>query len=248
MERFEREITVVDIVMVSLALVSLGLLVYEDVYNPPPEGRRAIVYIDLTIVGIFALEYLVRLSQAKDKKAFVKSHWYDLVGMVPVSHPIFRGFRLARIFRLVVISGRLLRATDRSLGEAFLQKQLTKYRAIVVEELTEPIFVAGLKLTENALVKGDYGSAVARALAQQRDTIANHMVNQMRKDTALNLLLKTPGIGPGIERLPGRVLDGVVETLGAPEIDDAIRQVIREIMADLRRGIKGEAKTAAPST
>jgi voltage-gated potassium channel len=135
---------------------------------------------------------------------------------------------------VVVIAGRLLRATDRTFGEAIVHRQVEKYRAILVEELSRPVVLAALDVTENALVKGHYGTAVARALESKREDIAAHVVDQMRKDTALSLLLRTPGIGPALERLPDRALAGVADTLGTREMDAAIRAVIREVLRDLR--------------
>lgn len=234
MEKFERKIGFVDILMISLALVSLGLLIYEDVADPGPEQKLWIIYIDLGIVAIFAIEFIARISQAKDKKAYLKSHWYDLIGMVPVAHPLFRGFRLARLVRIVAIGSRFLRAADRSLGEAVVHRQLEKYKGMVVQELTAPIIMTAFGITEQAVLKGNYGSAVARGLEENRAHIVERVISKMRDDRALALVLKMPGIGSGIERLPGRVLDGVIDTLADPGMDETIRDVLREIFSGLR--------------
>lgn len=235
MERFERKITVVDIFMIALAVVSLGLLLYEDITRPSDAVRRQLYLIDLAIIGIFATEFLWRFVQAERKGTFLLTHWYEIIGMIPAA--AFRAFRLVRLIRIVAIGSRFLRAADRSLGEALVHRQIDKYRNILVEELVDPLLVAMLLVTERVATKGNYGTAIARGLSKNRDAMAERFLEILRKDAALGLLLKTPGVGGALERLPGRLLDGAVEAVGNPEVDETIRQVIREVLVDLRREV-----------
>lgn len=246
MERFERKITLVDVVMIALALVSLGLLIYDEVYRPPAVIHQRIIWADYAIIGIFAIEYIIRLLQAKDKMQFIKSRWYDLIGMVPVSHPLFRSFRFARLFRIVVLGSRLVRATDRSLGEAWVRNRVQKYQAAFVEELTDPIVLAVLGVAEKSVSKGHFGSAVANGLRSKREALLARIDAQLKESGTMNLLLKIPGLGHELEKIPGRVLDNMIETVGSKEIDDTIQAVIAEIFADLKREVAAsEWKRAA---
>lgn len=241
MERFERKITVLDVIMIALAVISLGLLVYDEVYRPPQDVHEKILLVDYAIIGLFALEYLYRLAQAKHKWQFVKGHWYDLLGMVPVSHPLFRAFRFARIFRIVVIASRLVRATDRTLGEAWVRKKIQSYREAFVEELTDPIVLSVLGVAERSLLKGHYGTAVAQGLRAKRDEVLARIEAQLRTEESLHFLLKIPGIGGEVEKLltkvPAKIFDGVIATVASKEIDETITSVLREIFADLRREV-----------
>lgn len=240
MERFERKITIVDITMVTLALLSVGILVYLEFWKPEDPLRTRLLYLDLAVVAVFVIEFLFRVAESDKKWSYVGRHWYDILGMVPAlafSHPIFRAFRLVRVIRIAAIAGRFIRVTDRTFGEAFVHRTLGRYKAAFVEELTTPIALAVLGAAENAVLKGNYGTTIANALRKERDDIVTHVVAQLRKDGPVALLMRTPGIGSAIEHLPGRVLDGVIETLDAKAMDESIRDILRDILAGLKRDI-----------
>lgn len=245
----ERKITIVDIVMISLALVSVGLLIYEEVYDPGAAATRRIIIIDLVIVGIFAIEFLWRLARAPDRKAYVKGHWYDLVGMVPVSHPLFRGFRLARVLRLVVLSGRLVRATNRSFGEAVVEKTVGRYKDIIVEEISDRIILRVLDETERVLTAGAYGSSTARALHANRDALMARINDQLKEDRATRWAMHVPGMERVLEAVQERTINSVIATVGSEEVNQTIISVVREILGDLRREVaKKEWKAAGEPT
>lgn len=83
-------------VMIALAIGVVALLPYPD--------RGAVRTANLTIWGIFLVDYVVRLWLADDRRAFVRGNIPDLVAILPLD--FFRAARLARLARLT----RLLRA------------------------------------------------------------------------------------------------------------------------------------------
>lgn len=232
---YEHRISIVDVIMIALAIVSVLILAYEQVYDPAPEQQRLIIYIDLGIVAIFAIEFIVRLTKAHDKLGYVKSHWYDLVGMIPVSHPLFRGFRLARLVRLFVLTSRFVRATNRSFGEAFVETLVGRYKDIVVDGISDRIVLRLLDETEAVLTRGAYGTAAARALDANRDQLVEKINAQLKKDRATRLLMGVPGMERMLQGVQERTITTVVATLGSQEMNETILSVIREILGDLRR-------------
>lgn len=83
-------------VMVALALVVVGLLPLED------EGwiRAA----NLTVWGVFVVDYFTRLALSTDRWGFVKANVVDLLAILPAD--FFRALRVLRLARLL----RVLRA------------------------------------------------------------------------------------------------------------------------------------------
>src|SRR5690606_15564127 len=80
----------VDYVLVALAIVSLGLVIAQEVaptyLRREPEVLRWLLVGDMAICGVFALEFLWRMRGQPSKWAYTKSRWYDVLGMIPVSH------------------------------------------------------------------------------------------------------------------------------------------------------------------
>ncbi|GEN94155.1 potassium channel family protein [Pediococcus ethanolidurans] len=57
------------------------------------------VFMNSTL-GIFWIDYLVRLILSKNKKSFLINNSFDMLGLVPL-HPVFAIFRIERVIRIV---------------------------------------------------------------------------------------------------------------------------------------------------
>ncbi len=98
--------------MVLLALVSVGLVLYEIV-SASAEPSVWLDVLDLAIVLTFIAEFVWSARTSGDPGRYVKQNWYDIPAMIPLPTTLLggafgavRGLRLLRLIRLV----RLLRA------------------------------------------------------------------------------------------------------------------------------------------
>jgi len=97
-----------DIAMIGLALVSVGLLVFEVVADHSPAQLRTLEVADTVIALIFLTEFVYNLVRAPNRAAWLRGHWWELLASIPINHgtaQLLRGLRLLRVFRLM----RLLR-------------------------------------------------------------------------------------------------------------------------------------------
>lgn len=93
-----------DIALTILAILSIGLLVYELAGTPSPETLSLIRTIDIGIALVFLAEFILRLFGAKNRKEFMSDNWWQLFASIPVTASgtqILRGLMLIRLFRLV---------------------------------------------------------------------------------------------------------------------------------------------------
>ncbi|WP_224242785.1 ion transporter [Hyalangium gracile] len=100
-----------DLAMTVLAVLSLGPILWvelEGIRWPDPRFQW-VAAIDLVFVFIFLADFLLRLARALDRKAFWRSHWYELLGLVPLYAETFSFLRIAQVLRFTRVL-RLLRA------------------------------------------------------------------------------------------------------------------------------------------
>jgi voltage-gated potassium channel len=94
-----------------LALASLGMIAYVELeglrWTDP--RFRMLAAIDLVIVGVFAADLAASFIRAQEKRTWLKSHWYEILGLVPLYAETFSFFRMAQLARLARVL-RLLRA------------------------------------------------------------------------------------------------------------------------------------------
>lgn len=92
-----------NIIIILLAFLSVGLLVYELSANHSKATIIIIHSLDIFIAMIFLLDFFFGLYLAQNKKTYFKSSWPELLSSIPVTQGIFRSLRVLRILRLVRI-------------------------------------------------------------------------------------------------------------------------------------------------
>ena len=96
------------IVLIIVDLVLLMLITFTAV---SPTLFTIIIYFDLLVCIILFFDFIYRMRQEEDKRAFIKQNWPDIIAMIPFdilslspSYVFFaRFFRLFRLVRLVAL-------------------------------------------------------------------------------------------------------------------------------------------------
>ncbi len=228
-----------DWLMLLLAVISVGLIAYETWGDPTAEQRRQIILADYGVIAIFAVEYLLRLARADNRKAFVARNWYDLLGMIPVSHPAVRGFRLFRLVRIVVILSRFGRAADRAFGEEFTYRVIRKFKNIIAEVVSDAVLMRILDQTGDVLLKGEYTHNLANSLETRGDEMLEIVVEKIGDDPKVGRIRHMPFFDEVVatsSRVSQRLM---IDLLRDPRMDvivkDIIRQNLDQIKAEVRR-------------
>ena len=81
-----------------LALVAV-IMALADILGKIDTSRSTWYWLDLSILLIFAIDYIVRLILSDSKKKFFVTNIFDLIAIIPFSS-FFRAFRIARLVRL----------------------------------------------------------------------------------------------------------------------------------------------------
>src|SRR5688572_25993546 len=99
-----------DLVMVALAVLSIAIVIYDEMNRPVGTLRTTLILADLLIVVVFIVEFVVRFRAAPDKGAFLKRTWYEIPGMIPMIVGELGFLRFFRLFRILAVGARLFRA------------------------------------------------------------------------------------------------------------------------------------------
>ena len=108
-DRYDRFAEAVDTPMLVITILWLPVLIIP--LMTPIHGAMAETFalIDYTVWALFALEYIVKISLAPDRKLFFKKHVLDLVIIVV---PFFRPLRLLRLLRVGVVFAEVVRRAN----------------------------------------------------------------------------------------------------------------------------------------
>lgn len=230
-------ISVIDWIMLVLALFSIALLGYETWGPVTAAERRDIIRADYIICAIFAVEFAWRWRGAGFKRDFLLRNWYELLGMIPVAHPAIRGFRLFRILRIVVLLSRFGHAADRALGDDFTYLLVSRFRKTIVESISGAVTVAVLDEVGAVLSKGRYTENIARALAENQDQLRAAIAEKIRKDKQAGRFSRLPFYDDIVNAVIDAGLRVVEEVLKDPRTDELVADMLRENLGQLRAAV-----------
>lgn len=224
--------------MLALAFLSVGLLVWETWGDITPAQRTLVLQIDLVIVAVFAVEFAIRWSKSDHPRTFPFRYWYDILGMIPVSHPIFRGFRLFRVVRIVVILSRFGRAADRALGEQVTARFLQKFKSLIIEVIGDALTVKVLDETLSVLQMGEYAKNMADHMEERGEEMISIIVEKIKDDPQVGRIRHMPFFDD-VVGISSRVTERViVDLLRDPRMDQMIKDIIQQNVEQIRQSVK----------
>jgi voltage-gated potassium channel len=88
--------------LTALSVLFIGVYAWP-ILDPglDPRWRHACEFGDLALWGVFCIEYVIRLTLARSRRRFVRTHWFDLAVLVlPMLRPL-RALRLLNALRVI---------------------------------------------------------------------------------------------------------------------------------------------------
>jgi voltage-gated potassium channel len=237
-----RRVGLLDWLMLLLAIVSVGLLAWEMLGNVDEALRRLIFGIDYAICAIFAAEFMWRWHLSGWSGQYVKRNWYEVLGMIPLQHPVLRGFRLFRALRILVLLARFGRAADRALGDEFTYRLVNRFKNVIVESISGAVTVAVLDEVREVLTQGQYARNIARALQENQKELRAMIAEKLQEDSRAARLQRLPFARDLTESIIDVTLRLVEQVLQDPRTDELIADVLRENLDQIRASVDANAR------
>lgn len=113
-----------ELLFAALAIISVGLLVFELTQDLMEEQRKWLTALDLTIAGLFLTYFIIGIARANDRKRFFRERWYELIASIPfpvTTLQALRPLRIIRVIRIIRLAARLKRVADSTVDGAAFQ-------------------------------------------------------------------------------------------------------------------------------
>ncbi|MGQ0698767.1 MAG: ion transporter [Panacagrimonas sp.] len=230
-----------DWLMLALALLSVGLLVWEMWVELDEHTRELISAADYAICAIFAAEFVWRWRAAGWSGDYVKRDWYEVLGMIPLQHPAVRAFRLFRVVRIVFLLARFGRAADRALGDEFTYRLVNRFKNAIVESISSAVTVAMLDEVQQVMAKGTFSGNVARALEQNQAPLRAMIAEKLRDDPQAGRLSRLPFARDITEAVIDTSMRVIEQVLQDPRTEELIADLLRENLQQIRSAVQEKA-------
>ncbi|WP_245547834.1 ion transporter [Nocardia pneumoniae] len=224
-----------DFVMLALAVVSVALVAWITFFPVSGHTYRVVVFVDWSVCAVFAAEFLWRWRRAGWPWTFPLVYWYEILGMIPVTSPFFRGFRLLRI---VVIVVRLARVADRVFGDRVTAAVVNHFVATIVDTIRRPMTIAVMDEVANVLRAGHYTRNIAAALEENRAELDEMIVELIKKDPQAGRVRYIPFHDEIIRLIADTTFRIVFQVLEDPRTDELVSDMLRENIDQIRDAVR----------
>lgn len=91
-----------NLALAALAFASLGIIAYVELSGLRRGAPlyRVLAALDLAIVLVLAADLATSFARAESKRAWLRAHWYEIPGLVPLYADALSFFRIAQLARL----------------------------------------------------------------------------------------------------------------------------------------------------
>lgn len=237
-------VTPLDWAMLALAVGSVALLGWEWIADVDLATQTLIFRIDVGICAIFLVEFLWRWRREGWQRDFPIRNWYEILGMIPVSHPALRSFRLLRVVRIVILLSRMGRAADRFAGDDnFTNRLIRRSKNTIVNFVGGTMTVYILNEVAEVLGKGTYTKNVARALEAHGDDITTTVKDKLHDDPSLGRLQRLPFFDDIVGASAQVTQRIIIEFLEDPRTDDLVAEILRENIEQLQQAVMAKEQS-----
>ncbi|MFD6450133.1 MULTISPECIES: ion transporter [unclassified Nocardia] len=224
-----------DILMLILAIISVVLVVWITFFEVSGPTYHAIVIVDTSICAIFLVEFVWRWRRAGWPWSFPFIYWYEVLGMIPVTSPLFRSFRLLRI---VVILIRLGRVADRALGERVTATIVNRFVGTIVDVIKRPMTIAILDEVSKVLRAGHYTQNIAAALEENHAEVDQLIMDLIKNDPQTGKLRYVPFHDDIIRLVADTVYRMLRQLLDDPRTDELVADMLRENLDQINDAVR----------
>lgn len=226
-----------DWVLFALAIISLGLLLWQNFAHVSREELIIIRLTDYTVCVIFAIEFFLRWFEDGWTLRYLGRNWYALLGMIPISASIMHPYPW---LRALLILARFGRAIDRVLGEGFTFRLVDRVQSRVVNAVSGVVTIAVLDRVADVLVKGTYTENIARALAEDEGVLRQMVLEKLKNDPQTGRLSWLPYHDEIAQNVITTVLRVTESILKDPRTDELVADMLRVNLDQLRAAIKAQ--------
>lgn len=227
--------TVIDWLMLILAIASVVMLSWITFWDVDPTWTHRVVVADYVVCGIFFAEFVYRWRRSRMGWRFLANYWYEIIGMIPVSSPAFRGFRLIRI---VVVVARLARVADRAFGDRATAYIVGRFSDTIVSVIRRPVTVAVLDEVIAVVASGNYADHLAAAIEENREELDELILELIRKDQTTGKLKYVPFHDDVVRLVTDTSFRITQAALTDPRVHELISDIIRESADQLRESVR----------
>lgn len=206
---------------------------YRDLFSS--EGMQYVRYFDFSLIGVWALDLLLRLRKQEDKLRYLKLHWYEILGLVPLQP--FRYLLVLRVAKIGIAYFRLLRS-DRDVSQLVVEEITFRFRDIFVDTISDAVFLRSLERVDDVMSRLDYVTLASAAFQKHQEAMSQAVNESIQSKSIIGELSRVPLMGSFVGRLGDDVGKIIIEVLETEVTGNIMKEITSGILREMNERVK----------
>lgn len=206
---------------------------YRDLFSV--EGVQYVRYLDFALIFVWAVDLLLRLRKQEDKLQYLKLHWYEILGLVPLQP--FRYLLVLRVAKIGIAYFRLLRS-DRDVSQLVVEEITFRFRDIFVDTISDAVFLRSLERVDDVMSRLDYVTLASAAFQKHQEAMSQAVNESIQTKSIIGELSRMPFMGPFVGRLGDDVGKIIIEVLETEVTGNIMKEITAGILHEMNERVK----------
>jgi hypothetical protein len=228
LEARPRRNPIVHWIAFALSLVSL-ILLSVWVFSSRGPVPAAWVFFDIGLGIVTVVELFTRSGFKWNYGAYLATHFFDFVAIIPVLALVNHGFVLEGVWIWIILVARFARVIDRLLGDGFIRRNIWALVEGFEEELTDSVLRRIVARVQADMDRAHFTHGVAEAFVKNKCAVLQRVRAATPHDGIVPSLAHIVGLDAALERAEERTYDAVVQIIDSEELDRAVRDVVNSV-------------------
>jgi len=214
-------------VIALLSLIILSFWVFSS--RGPVPGVWVIVDIGIGVISL--IEFFTRSGFRWDSGAYLRSHFFDFVAIVPALLLVNQGIAAELVWVWIILVARFIRVIDRLGGDGFVQRNIWALLEGMEEEITDRVLQRIIIRVQGDMDRANFSHGVAEAFRKNKSSVLQRVRTATPHDGVVPSLAHIVGLDAALARAEERTYDAVVQIIDSEEVDHAVRDVVNSVFS-----------------
>jgi len=217
----------------TISLLSL-ILLSNWVFSSQGPVPSAWVLLDIGLGVVFTVEFITRSGFRWNRAAYLRTHFFDFVAIVPALALVHHGFVIEGVWVWLILVARAARVVDRLLGDGFVRRTVLALVEGFEEEITDRVLGRIIARIQADMDRASFSQGVAEAFVRNKAAVLQRVRAATPREGLVPCLAHLVGLDAALERAEERAYDAIVEIMKSEEVDRAFRDVVNSSFSRLR--------------
>ncbi|TGK05615.1 hypothetical protein EHQ53_18555 [Leptospira langatensis] len=226
-----------DYLLLTLAAFDVFLLLFVNAYKEfiHKDIPAYVLAFDLFVILLWGFELWLKLRQKKDIKKYLRTNWYEAVGIIPLY--FLRPFLLLRGVKLAIAFYRF-GTSGQNVSEVLTREITFRFRDVIVDTIADAVFLHSLERVEEVMLRLDYSQLAKQAISKHNDQLNEKVNESLQTKFLLEELSKIPFMSEVSRKLGEDIGKMVAEILETEVIGDIMKDITANILKEMAEHVK----------